>query len=256
MRPAASNVKIDMAGVEVYDQEPKQLPNLYHGMPVRMYGRYRGSNMVDVRVQAEINGAPIDQTVQVQFPETAPANPEIERMWAWQKVDRLLKEADRASSRSSVVDEIVRLGESYSIVTEYTSFLVLENDSEYQRWNIERKNLLRTSRDRKQQQLVRNRLEALREKALADLGPTQQVAKPQADKRLALPKPVDQVATRNATPPAPPRTTNRDLDFSPRPSGPRFGGGGGGAFDPITGAIALGLTGLGAAASRRRRKNQ
>jgi Ca-activated chloride channel family protein len=250
-RPAASNVKIDLAGVEVYDQEPKQLPNLYYGMPVRMYGRYRGEGNVNVRVQAEINGAPIDQVVQVKFPGSAPGNPEIERMWAWQKVDQLLKEADRSGSRSTVVDEIVRLGETYSIVTEYTSFLVLENDAEYKRWSIERKNLLRTGRDRQQQQLVRAELEALREKALADLGPKPVAPEAPAVERPSLPNPVDQVATRNATP-APPRTTGRDLDLSARR--PNFGGGGGGAFDPITGAIALGLAGLGAAASRRRRR--
>ena len=36
-------------------------------------------------------------------------------------------------------DEIVRLGEAYSIASEYTSFLVLPNDAEYQRWKLERK---------------------------------------------------------------------------------------------------------------------
>ena len=250
-RPAATNVKIDLSGVEVYDQEPRQLPNLYHGMPVRLFGRYRGEGNVEVRVQAEINGAPIDQAVPVQFPGNEAANPEIERMWAWQKVDRLLKEADRVGARSSVMDEIVRLGETYSIVTEYTSFLVLENDAEYQRWNIERKNLLRTGRDRKQQQLVLARLDALREKALTDLGPQQEKPEPQAqaEKRPTPASPVDQVAVRDVPAVTPPRTTSRDLDFGG--SGPRLGGGGG-AFDPITGAIALGLAGLGLGASRRR----
>ena len=142
--------------------------------------------------------------------------------------------------------------EAYSIVTEYTSFLVLENDAEYQRWDIERKNLLRTGRDRKQQQLVRNRLETLREEALADLAPKQEIAKPQVANRPSLPKPVDQVATRNTPAPAPPRTTGRDLDFTSRSRSPSFGGGGG-AFDPITGVIALGLAGLGAASRRKRR---
>ena len=64
------------------------------------------------------------------------------------------KAADRSGSRSAVIDEIIRLGETYSIVTEYTSFIVLENDAEYARWKIDRKNLLRTTRDRKQQRLV------------------------------------------------------------------------------------------------------
>ncbi len=255
-RPAATNVKIDLAGVDVYDQEPMRLPNLYHGMPVRLFGRYRGEGNVEVRVQAEVNGAPIDQAVPVKFPGNEAANPEIERMWAWQKVDRLLKEADRSGARSSVMDEIVRLGETYSIVTEYTSFLVLENDAEYQRWNIERKNLLRTGRDRKQQQLVLARLDALREKALTDLGPQQEMPEPQqqAKKRPAPVAPVDQVAVRDVPSVTPPRTTSRDLDFGG--SRPRLGGGGGGggAFDPITGAIALGLAGLGLGASRRRKQ--
>ena len=44
------------------------LPNLYHGMPVRLYGRYRGNGTVDVRVQAEINGSPIDQSVEMAVP--------------------------------------------------------------------------------------------------------------------------------------------------------------------------------------------
>ena len=57
-------------------------------------------------------------------------------MWAWHKMQRLLDDADRNGNRNSVIDEIVRLGEGYSIVSEYTSFLVLENDAEYKRWNL------------------------------------------------------------------------------------------------------------------------
>jgi hypothetical protein len=47
------------------------------------------------------------------------------------------------------IAEVVRLGEAYSIATEYTSFLVLENDGEYQRWKIDQRNALRIARDRK-----------------------------------------------------------------------------------------------------------
>jgi hypothetical protein len=63
------------------------------------------------------------------------------------------------------------LGEDFSIVTEYTSFLVLENDAEYRRWKITRKNLETTRLDRKAQARLREELDAIRNKALADLGP-------------------------------------------------------------------------------------
>jgi Ca-activated chloride channel family protein len=229
MRPAASDVRISLAGLDVYDLEPAQLPNLYHGMPVRLYGRYRGQGPVKVRVEAEVNGAPIDQAVEMEFPESEPANPEIERMWAWQKVDRLLKEADRTGSRAGVIDEIVRLGEGYSIATEYTSFIVLENDAEYARWKIDRKNLLRLARDRKQQEVVRSELEALRDKALTSVGPkpadlelasaehADVTQTPQTPSNGAPVQPVSQPATSSG-----PRS--RDLNFAP--SSPSGGGGG------------------------------
>ena len=252
-RPAAGNVKIDFAGLDVYDLQPEQLPNLYHGMPVRLYGRYRGDGAVDVRVRAQINGSPIDQSVEVVFPANDPGNPELQRMWAWHRVDGLQKAADRSGSRSAVIDEIVRLGETYSIVTEYTSFIVLENDAEYARWKIDRKNLLRTTRDRKQQRLVQAGLDAIREKAMADLGPQAAQRKLASNDRASSGGPVaDRTPSRSTPRQAPSNSQSRNLNFSS--SRRNSGGGGGGAFDPITGAITLALAGMGAAAARRRRK--
>ncbi len=170
-------------------------------------------------------------------------------MWASKKVDRLLREADRSGSRTSVVDEIVRLGETYSIVTEYTSFLVLENDAEYQRWKIDRRNLNRVGRDRAQQQQVMARLQDLREQALADLGPIDATSlTPDVAKRNAS-GPV-RVDDRLPSLPTSPSPRSRDLQFFPRTGG----GTGGGALDPISGGIALALAGLGYAARRRRKE--
>src|SRR5205807_3312285 len=93
-------------------------------------------------------GKPISQTLDIDLPDNDDRNPEIERMWAWHRVDRLLKQADASGSRSGdVIDEIVRLGQGYSIATEYTSFIVLENDAEFQRWQIQRHNAVRIARD-------------------------------------------------------------------------------------------------------------
>lgn len=251
LRPAASNVQISLQGADTYDVEPRQLPNLYHGMPLRMYGRYRTAGPVKVRVQAEINGAALDQTINVELPKIDEANPEIERMWAWQKIDRLLKEADQAGSRTGAIDEIVRLGEGYSIVTEYTSFIVLENDAEYQRWKIDRRNQVRVARDRKQQQALQAELARIRERALANLGPAPAETSQQAQSQSAAPATGPSSVPQAASPATFPNSSpGRNLDL--RPSAP-FGGGGGGAFDPVSGAIVLTLAGLGAAAHRRRK---
>src|SRR5207237_1026104 len=39
-KPVATDIKIDVAGVDAYDVEPQRMGNLYHGMPLRLYGRY------------------------------------------------------------------------------------------------------------------------------------------------------------------------------------------------------------------------
>src|SRR5262245_47319865 len=99
------------------------------------------------------------------------ANPEINRLWASRRINSLLKGADRTGDRGPVIPEIVRLGEDYSIATEYTSFLVLENDAEYQRWKINRKNLTSTGRDRQILAKRREQLDTIRNKALSEIGP-------------------------------------------------------------------------------------
>jgi Ca-activated chloride channel family protein len=176
VRPFATDLQIKIAGVDVSEIEPAVVPNLYFGAPVRIYGRYHGSGKADVTLRGSMKGVEVKQTAQLEFSDTDKANPEINRLWASKRINSLLKDADRKGDRSPVIPEIVRLGEDFSIVTEYTSFLVLENDVEYQRWKISRKNMDSTGRDRTAQAKVREQLEAIRNKALSDIGPQDDAA--------------------------------------------------------------------------------
>ncbi len=171
IRPFATGLEIKFAGVEVTEAEPAMVPNLYVGAPVRIYGRYRGNGPAEVTLRGSVNGVEVKQAAQLEFPKADAANPEINRLWAWRRINGLLKEADRRGDRAPVAPEIVRLGEDFSIVTEYTSFLVLENDAEYQRWKISRRNLESIGRDRQAQVQRREQLDAIRNKAMAELGP-------------------------------------------------------------------------------------
>lgn len=244
MRPVASDLKIGFTGVEVYDLEPQQLPNLYHGMPVRLYGRYKGSGKTNVQLSAAIQGRPLTTSVEFDLPKQQDGNPELERMWAWRRVDRLLKGADANGSRSSVVDEIVRLGEAYSIATEYTSFIVLENDGEYQRWKIGRRNALRLARDRDAQAALAARLEKMRTAATDSLGPAPLMA-------AAQPSGADMPNQAPASQTNPP--TNGGASNNGAQSRDFTLPGGGGAIDPVSGAIVLGLGALALSSGRRKR---
>ncbi len=174
MHPVASDLDIRFDGVKVYDIEPKVLPNLYHGAPIRIYGRYKGSGKTKVKLNADIKGVALTMNQSFDFPKQNNKNPEIERMWAWKRIDSLLKMADRTGNRDAVIPQIVSLGERYSIVSEYTSFLVLENDNEYKRWKIKRLNQMRIKRDRAAEKKLRDSLDEARRMASSDLGPQEE----------------------------------------------------------------------------------
>jgi Ca-activated chloride channel family protein len=260
MRPAVTELGIRIDGVAVYDVEPQQLPNLYHGSPLRIYGRYRGGGRAQVTFEGDALGAPFAKTVEMELPKVDAGNPEIERIWAWHRVQKLMDDVRRQGAAGGQEASIVQLCEQYSIVSEYASFIVLENDAEYRRWKIERKNAGRVQRDRAARQVVQQQLADLRRKAEAQMGPAPQTADADvtAD-ALATAVPTSKTPAAAATPPAaasPQIARNSgsansfDLDLPAR----RSPVGGGGAIDPLSALLALSATGAAAAAEWRRRK--
>ena len=249
MHPVAANLQINISGVDVYDVEPEKLPNLYHGMPLKMYGRYKGKGSAEIKVSAEVNGRQISTTTELIFSDRSKDNPEIERMWAWHRMERL-KRLHEMNSNPSLVDEIVRLGEGYSITSEYTSFLVLENDTEYKRWKIERRNATRIERDREAQQRLRRELENLRARSLSDIGPV-------AEEKVAVNVPIHTKKQPIAQSPSPeaasPARQAARPDSSRSVNMPMFNGGG--AMDPVSALVGVALAG-GALFGRRKRKNR
>ncbi len=252
MRPVATNVKISVDGVEAFDIVQEQLPDLFYGAPLWLTGRYREAGTARIKVSAEVMGQPFEQTLEINFPDVDVANPEIERLWAYQKVQVLMDELRARGENQESVGRIVQLCEGYSIVSEYASFIVLENDAEYVRWAIERRNVNRSGRDRAAQTSLRNELERLRNESLAKLGP--------AEEKLVSTKVNEPAGPSSAPAQIPTNSSPRDLDFAPTvrnlsdPNGGSTGGSGGGAIDPITALLAAGAAGASALAARRRQQ--
>jgi len=218
VHPAVADVRLAVNGVRVDQIEPAEMPNIYHGSPLRIYGRYFKGGEALITLSGTIEGRVQEWSQRVIFPERDEKSPEIERMWALSRVDRL-----KGDQGNQAIEEIVRLGEAFSIVTEHTSFLVLENDAEYQRWKIDRRNALRNSRDRRAQEQVRQQLAGLRDAHLSGLGPNPD---PVAV-RASSPAPVE-IARATPAPGASPASSPTPTQWTPD-----FGGGGGGPVGPL-----------------------
>jgi Ca-activated chloride channel homolog len=273
MRPVATNVRILFDGVDTYDALPGALPDLFYGAPLRMIGRYKRGGPTRVTVSGEVMGRPFEQTVEVPLPKSSDQNPEIERMWAYGRVQKLMDELRENGNNADKEKEIVRFCEGYSIVSEYASFIVLENDAEYQRWSIERRNATRVRRDDAARSRLQGELERLREQSLAAIGPNKGESSGKSTQTASQPS--DSGNSQNVAS-STPSDLNLPVSSSPAPvtldsgsrnigipnsgsapsvsSGPSFGGGGG-AIDPVSAAIALSLAGASAWAARRRQRS-
>lgn len=148
----AEKLDLSFDGVRVYDVVPRELPNLFRGQQLAVYGRYRKSGNAKVTVSGKIGGEDREIVLDVEFPDREADNPEVRRMWAWMRTDDLMQEIRRTGESSRMVREVIKLGTEYSIVTPYTSFLVLENDQQFRRFGIEQRNKQQIERDRAAQQ--------------------------------------------------------------------------------------------------------
>lgn len=166
-RPALENVQLAFEGGGTYETTAARIGNLFHGSPVRAYGRYSEAGVLSVRLTAFLNGNPFEQEVRFELPNRADDHPEIERMWAYHRIQMLEDSIRNRRADDGTIGEIVMLSEGFSIPSLRASFLVLENDAEFARWKIDRRNATRIQRDRKARERLRDELLARREFATA-----------------------------------------------------------------------------------------
>jgi Ca-activated chloride channel family protein len=126
-------------GGSLAEVSPAMLPALYPGGQLAILGRYRGQGSGILHLRGTRAGQEVDLKAQVGLSETDTANSEIRRMWAERRVHDILQEIRSAARPEADRDEVIRLGTQYSIVTPYTSFLVLESDQMFRQYGIERR---------------------------------------------------------------------------------------------------------------------
>jgi len=122
--PVLSDISLDYGKVMVYDQFPRELPDLFKGGQLIVFGRYKGSGDAEIKLSGNVKGKRQEFDYRVQFPERNTEHDFIPRLWAARKIGYLLDEIQLHGRKDELVDEIVELGKQYGIMTEFTSFLI------------------------------------------------------------------------------------------------------------------------------------
>jgi len=115
------------SGIELYDLQPGNLPDLFAGDEMVVLGRYRGagSREQSVTVRGRRNGR------QEEFSTTFTDDDHdaaryIEQLWAARKAGALSREIRLRGQTPELMNSLKQLALRYGILTEYTSYLVQE----------------------------------------------------------------------------------------------------------------------------------
>ena len=144
---ALHDVQVNFSGAKAIDLTPVHRKTLYLGQQLVLFGHYQKSGTVDINIEAKISGQHHEWTTQAEFPDEDTENPEIERLWALSAVEDIKNEIDLRGESEQLRQKIVGIGEQYSIVTDYTSMVVLD-EQEMEGYGIQRSNINRTQRER------------------------------------------------------------------------------------------------------------
>ena len=147
---ALHDVRLRFDGVRVHDVSTLR-SKLYRGEQLVLFGRYAEPGPLEVRLEATVSGRQQVYTASTVLPAMVDDFPELERLWAFDRIEELEQAAIRGElpERESK-DAIAGLGVAYQLVTDETSMLVLD-DASFAELGIDRANRARTARERQAQ---------------------------------------------------------------------------------------------------------
>lgn len=127
-QPVLTEVAFEVEGVETYDIFPREMPDIFAGSQLLVFGRYRTPADVVASISLTAYASPKRKELlnSFRFPAAHQQHPYVAPLWAARKIGWLLDEIMLHGEQQELVDEIISLSTRYGILTEYTAFLAEE----------------------------------------------------------------------------------------------------------------------------------
>jgi Ca-activated chloride channel family protein len=127
--PLLTDISIDWNGLPVADVYPKTVPDLFSAKPVILTGRYTGNSRGTIRLKGKMSGHDFVREIPVDF-SNAQQHDVLATLWARTRVDDLMsqdfKGAQQGAMKDDVKQAITQLGLDYRLMTQFTSFVAVE----------------------------------------------------------------------------------------------------------------------------------
>jgi len=148
---AMRNIQLKFDGGRITDLTPEQISSLYRGQQLTLLGHYRKAGPVKVTLSGEIGSETRTYQAEITLPEQSLLNPELERLWAYAKIENLQAKMDYLGEDSDTKQAITSIAKEHGLVTDYTSMIVVEEDR-FSQLGIDRTNKQRVDTEHQARQ--------------------------------------------------------------------------------------------------------
>jgi Ca-activated chloride channel family protein len=128
--PLLTDISIDWGGLPVTDVYPKNIPDLFSAKPVVISGRYTGPAHGAIQLRGSIGARQLSRAIDVNLPASEPRHDVLASLWARTRIDDLMSQdwqgMQGGTMRADLRDAITQLGLDYRLMTQYTSFVAVE----------------------------------------------------------------------------------------------------------------------------------
>ena len=128
--PLLTDISIDWNGMPVTDVYPRSLPDLFGAKPLIISGRYTGAKKGAIRLKGKVAGEEFLREVSVELPETENQHDVLSSLWARRRIDHLMSEdysgAQTGAMKKDLSEAITNLGLEFRLMTQFTSFVAVE----------------------------------------------------------------------------------------------------------------------------------
>lgn len=129
--PYLTDISIDWAGLPVSQIYPRRIPDLFGAKPVVIHGRYSAAAKGKIKLRGKIGGQPFERDIAVDLPVRDSENSVLASLWARSRVDELMSqswdpEEEESRPKPLIKNQIVKLGVDFGIMTQFTSFVAVE----------------------------------------------------------------------------------------------------------------------------------
>ena len=118
--PILIDLRANYANLDRSEIFPRILPDFYLGGEILVSGRYRDIEMFSMRLTGTVGGQKKELVFRKEFTEAEEGGYEIARMWAFNKIYKLIADMCRQGATPELVQQIRDLSERYQIATAYS----------------------------------------------------------------------------------------------------------------------------------------